>query len=124
MVFPNAFSDGPDGFYPVSNACGQNGVSYATSPPNSCADLRDDNYYSCDVDPTMAINATSGSRWEGDKPPPLQCFPRTAGQTHTGHYDPMILNEDREGYMVIEEGNILPSRLGSTDVEGSVPLLL
>ena len=36
MIFPNPNSKDTGGFYPVSNACGQSGISYTKSSPNSC----------------------------------------------------------------------------------------
>mmetsp|Transcript_26203 Transcript_26203/g.56491 ORF Transcript_26203/g.56491 Transcript_26203/m.56491 type:complete len:1199 (+) Transcript_26203:258-3854(+) len=118
MVFPRTGSDGFNGFYPLSNACGQHGVSYTSSPPhNECIGTIEEKY-ACDVDPYMTMTSQSRSPFEGDAPPPLQCFPRTPEQTTTGHYDPMLLNEIKGGMMVNEEGNVWPSYLGRTDVEG------
>mmetsp|Transcript_32531 Transcript_32531/g.56670 ORF Transcript_32531/g.56670 Transcript_32531/m.56670 type:complete len:1231 (+) Transcript_32531:177-3869(+) len=116
MIFPNPNSKDPDGFYPLSNACGQSGVSYTKSSPNSCP--ASEEMYQCDVDPYMKITAASKTTFEGDAPPPLECSPRTADQTVTGHYDPAPNNPDIGGRIVNEEGNVIPSQLGRTDVEG------
>lgn len=39
-------------------------------------------------------------------------------ETVTGHYDPMLASEDRDGRLVNEEGNVVPSEFGRADVEG------
>ena len=116
MVFPDPKLKGPVGFYPLSNACGQGGGSYAKSLPNACP--ASDELYACDVDPAMKITSASKSTHERDTPPPLECRPRAADETVTGHYDPMLAWQDRDGRVVNEEGNVVPSEFGRADVEG------
>jgi len=116
MIFPDPNAEIPEGFYPVSNACGQNGVSYQKSLPNTCP--AGEEMFECEVDPNMKLTSVSESIHEGDHPPPLECFPRTNEQTVTGHYDPTFLNEDLGGIMINVEGDVIPSKLGRTDVEG------
>jgi len=118
MIFPNPYDQEPKGYYPLSNACGQRGFSYTSSPVHTCP--AGEELYQCgndnddiDFDPTnMRITAASKSAFEGNTPPPLQCFPRSADRTVTGHYDP-ILQE-----VVNKVGLVIPSKAGRTDVEG------
>lgn len=125
MVFPNPNDEYPRGYYPMSNACGQNGASYTDSPPNTCLSGRNgDNAnnagakYECDVDPTLTITASDESNRAGDHPPALACFPRTNNATVTGHYDPVLDNDNQPGKMVSEADDVVPSYAGRTDVEG------
>ena len=116
MIFKDPFAENPKGYYPISNACGQWGFSYTTSPdPFTCP--TGEEMYQCDVDPKMEITSVSRSTFEGDAPPPLQCFPRTNGKTYTGHWDPDPYG-DAPPLVVEEEGNVIPSKFGRTDVEG------
>ena len=39
-------------------------------------------------------------------------------ETVTGHYDPMLASKDRDGRLVNEEGNVVPSKFGRAEVEG------
>mmetsp|Transcript_15922 Transcript_15922/g.34466 ORF Transcript_15922/g.34466 Transcript_15922/m.34466 type:complete len:627 (+) Transcript_15922:307-2187(+) len=77
------------GMLPMSNACGQNGLSYEdmTCPGG-------EEMYACDVDPNMMMNAnpidaTGGSTGGGETsspPKPLYCGPTTQYPI-TGHWD-------------------------------------
>ena len=120
-----------EGVYPLSNACGQRGVSYAHSVfhANSCPEE-----HRCDADPGMIVTAASsspsppppspssppsyasdGDRRPPHRPPPLTCRPRTADEKITGYFDPRTGNVTN-GWMT--SGDVVPSSSGKTDVEG------
>lgn len=71
--------------------------------------------YQCELDPSMKIKAASKSTFGGYTPPELECYPRTAGKTYTGHFNPAP--ERGNPGVVNKEGNVIPSAAGRTDVE-------
>ena len=91
----------------LSNACGQGGVSYTSSPVHTSCPRR----FQCTVDPDLALTAVQGSTWP-DSPPPLECRPRTSAEPFTGHFD---INEKD---VVTDKGTTVQSGSGRTDVEG------
>ena len=109
QIFPNAVGENAKGFYPISNACGQRGISYTSSTTHTCPPGEE--IYQCDVDFNAKITATDKSLFDGS-PPPLKCFPRNAQRTVTGYFDPYI------GRVINKEGDVVPSKTGRTDVEG------
>mmetsp|Transcript_31959 Transcript_31959/g.47907 ORF Transcript_31959/g.47907 Transcript_31959/m.47907 type:complete len:607 (-) Transcript_31959:86-1906(-) len=124
-------SDVVDGFLPVSNACGQQGMSYQGTSTNS--DFREgsnfyrqsdssplvcapgDEKYACDVDLNMRARArsppvVSSRSGSGDAPGPFYCGPKTDYNGFTGHWS----FEDNEEIFQSAKQN----RLGRTDVQG------
>jgi len=117
-------SDIVNGFLPISNACGQQGMSYQGTATNS--DLRQgdspslvcapgDEKYACTVDLNMRararspsiISSTSGG---ADAPGPFYCGPKTDYNGFTGHWS----FEDNEEIFQSAKQN----KLGRTDVQG------
>ncbi|GBG27222.1 Hypothetical Protein FCC1311_034442 [Hondaea fermentalgiana] len=113
-----------NGYYPVSNACGQLGQSYQDY---TCSGA--DAHMACEVDPTMEIVATTNAKWYG-APGPLRCAPR-AKTGSTGYWDysaecnkpwasPPETCSVYEGQQAGKEiSNVeLANRAGRTDLEG------
>lgn len=116
-IFPNPFAEEPKGYYPISNACGQRGVSYQTSSMHTCSSEEEEQRYQCNVDGNMRIKAVSKSiEGRGNTPPELECFPRTPDMTTTGYYDPAP--EKGRPRVINKPGDVVASRAGRTDVEG------
>jgi hypothetical protein len=91
-----------EGVYPLSNACGMRGWDY-TSHYHSCGEE-----YDCPVKKSMMVKAVDKGKF-GRMPPPLECYPRSAGRSYTGYFDPLV---------GVKEDTIVDSFLGRTDVEG------
>ena len=109
QVFPNPLAS--KGFYPLSNACGQRGISYTSSSTHTWCSSE----YQCNPQDAIPLEITSSSKSlyeDKNTPPPLNCFPRNAERTVTGYYDPEL------GRVVNKEGDVIPSKAGRTDVEG------
>lgn len=104
-------SDVVGGLLPISNACGQNGMSYQdmTCPSG-------DEIYNCEVDVNMRlganpVNAQKAAASGNDNPPdPFYCGPTTDYQGYTGHWDYASGNE----YVSPPVAN----ELGRKDVQG------
>ncbi|KAL7535108.1 hypothetical protein ACHAXR_010138 [Thalassiosira sp. AJA248-18] len=101
------------GLLPISNACGQNGMSYQDM---TCP--RGEEMYTCEVDPTMRMvannidaNARSGGG-DGDIPPkPFYCGPTSDYEGgYTGHWD--YVSGTEVGQPPVENG------MERQDVEG------
>ncbi len=119
-------SDIVDDFLPMSNACGQQGMSYQGSATNPGLRLREgessplvcapgDEKYACDVDLTMRARArppfiTSSRSDSADTPGPFYCGPKTDYNGFSGHWS----FEDNEEIFQSAKQN----RLGRTDVQG------
>jgi len=69
-----------NGKYPVSNACGQLGQSYQDYTCSAA-----EAHMECELDSTMALEATTNAKWYG-APAPLYCGPKTTYPT-TGYWD-------------------------------------
>lgn len=111
-------SDIVNGFLPISNACGQNYMSYQGTVTDS--DLRQgdseslvcapgDEKYACTVDLNMRASARSHASGP-DAPGPFYCGPKTDYNGFTGHWS----FEDNEEIFQSAKQN----KLGRTDVQG------
>jgi hypothetical protein len=120
-------SDIVDGFLPMSNACGQRGMSYQNSTAKSETDVRQgnssplfcaqgDQKYACDVDIKMRARAkppsmiSSRSGGNASPPGPFYCGPKIDYHGLTGHWD---FKENKEIFQSAKK-----NRLGRTDVQG------
>ena len=114
-----------DGFLPISNACGQHGMTYqdtANTPANT--DIRQgdttplfcavgDEKFACDVDLNMRARARPPpiiSRSDASRPGQFYCAPKTDYNGSTGYWS----FEDNEEIFQPAKQN----RLGRTDVQG------
>jgi hypothetical protein len=125
-------SDVVDGFLPMSNACGQKGMSYqgsiASSDTTAPRNLQSnpsplfcnpgDQKYACVVDMQMRAEARSPETIptrnidDGDSSPPgpFYCGPKADYNGFTGHWD---FEQNKEIFQSAKQ-----NRLGRTDVEG------
>ena len=92
------------GKYPISNSCGQKGLSYQDMKceSNEVPDM------ACQVDPDMYMTAVTYDRTLG-APPALQCGPRSR-IPFTGYWN--------EGQNAESEGEAFANLNGRTDLEG------
>ena len=60
--------------YPLSNSCGQQGLSYQ----DEVCEREEDKGLECEVDPDMEIHGLTHARWVG-APPPMYCGNRQVG---------------------------------------------
>ena len=112
-------SDIVNGFLPISNACGQQGMSYQGTVTDS--DLRQgdseslicapgDEKYACTVDLNMRATARSQSPSGPDAPGPFYCGPKTDYNGFTGHWS---FEDNKEIFQSAKQ-----NKLGRTDVQG------
>jgi len=72
-------------YYPLSNACGQGGLSYQDLHCNE-----DEMHMECPVRNDMMLTATTPAKWLGGAdgaPGPLYCAPKSFDQPYTGVWD-------------------------------------
>ena len=98
-------SDVVGGLLPISNACGQYGVSYQ--------DLTCPDDLACEVDATMRSTASPATSADGSgehPPTPFYCAPKSDYGDFTGYWDYLSNAENRDA--------AAENALGRTDVEG------
>lgn len=72
-------------YYPLSNACGQGGLSYQDM---TCSE--EDAHMQCPVKKDMKVTAATSAKWLGGAdgaPGPLYCAPKTSSQPYSGVWD-------------------------------------
>lgn len=86
--------------YPLSNSCGQQGLSYQ----DEVCERDEDKGLECEVDPDMEIHGLTHARWVG-APPPMYC-----GNRQVGYWD----------HVTGLEENVPPfkNKAGRSDVKG------
>lgn len=98
-------SDIVGGVLPISNACGQNGMSY-----NDMTCPAGEEKYACQVDDTMRVEGVASTLDDEDKPRAFYCGPSSDYDGYTGSWDYVSGTESRDGPV--------ENALGKTDVQG------
>lgn len=91
--------DDAHGKLPISNSCGQRGLSYQNM---TCID--ENRNMACPVDEDMALTAVTFGRQIGS-PPPLMCAPKSQIQ-FTGFWNPELVREEKNEAYANKNGRV------------------